>query len=446
MRTAAFPWQGTSIAWRKASLLFIATALLVWLIAHSVAARLNSAVTPEMVQAGRELFVHEWIVADPRAHGDGLGPVFNANSCAACHFQGGLGGGGDSAHNVTAYEVHPNIRDRKVQNGLVHAFAVNPSYAENQAVLKTCFPIIPGGDRVVGNCTVKFEDFDPVRIESTNSIALFGDGLIDRIPESAIRLNHARRTAAQIGREMGGDFDTSGAGRPRVLASGRVGKFGWKGQFASLREFVAAACANELGLGNPLMEQATPLRSNHIKGEADLNRQEFRQLVAFVNAIPRPVEVLPPDPREHALAVRGKSLFSSIGCADCHTPDLGAVAGIYSDLLLHSLTTHLSDGYTHEIIVEVPLPGTHPKPDEWKTPPLWGVADSAPYFHDGASPTLLDAILRHEGDAIAVTKAYKNLPTPDQQAVVAFLKTLQAPPAAVPVKSLLAANAAKASR
>jgi CxxC motif-containing protein (DUF1111 family) len=108
--------------------------------------------------------------------------------------------------------------------------------------------------------------------------------------------------------------------------------------------------------------------------------------------------------------------------------------------LLHSVTTHISDGYQHEIIVEVPLPGSHPRPDEWKTPPLWGVADSAPYFHDGASSTLEDAILRHEGDAIAVTRAFKNLPTPDQQAVIAFLKTLRAPPKALPVNGLLAAN------
>ena len=72
-------------------------------------------------------------------------------------------------------------------------------------MLKNCFPIIPGGDRVVGGCTVRFEDFDPVRIETTNSIALFGDGLIDRLADSRIRLNHARRMVRQVGIEMGGD-------------------------------------------------------------------------------------------------------------------------------------------------------------------------------------------------------------------------------------------------
>src|SRR6185295_5623141 len=119
--------------------------------------------------------------------------------------------------------------------------------------------------------------------------------------------------------------------------------------------------------------------------------------------------VLPKDSAQRTTAERGKKLFNSIGCAECHTPDIGEVAGLYSDLMLHSLTSKVSDGYRHEIIVEVPLPLGHPNPDEWRTPPLWGVADSAPYFHDGSSATLWDAILRHEGEADVVTKAFKNL-------------------------------------
>jgi hypothetical protein len=61
----------------------------------------------ELRQAGLQLFEHEWEPDDPQAGGDGLGPVFNAKSCVACHFQGGVGGGGDNAHNVTAFEAFP---------------------------------------------------------------------------------------------------------------------------------------------------------------------------------------------------------------------------------------------------------------------------------------------------------------------------------------------------
>jgi CxxC motif-containing protein (DUF1111 family) len=110
-------------------------------------------------------------------------------------------------------------------------------------------------------------------------------------------------------------------------------------------------------------------------------------------------------------------------------PDLGGVQG-YSDFLLHDIEDRSANGssYRGEQTPEVPMPREHPSPEEWKTPPLWGVADSAPYFHDGNSATLRDAIVRHGGDAAPVTKAYQAMPKADQEAVVAFLKTLKAPP------------------
>src|SRR5687767_6740594 len=49
---------------------------------------------------GHELFVHEWTPNDSLAKGDGLGPVFNAASCVACHHQGGAGGAGPGPANV----------------------------------------------------------------------------------------------------------------------------------------------------------------------------------------------------------------------------------------------------------------------------------------------------------------------------------------------------------
>src|SRR5262245_29699607 len=293
------------LTWRNAALAALVLAAVGGGARAYVAARLDVTVTTEMRQAGRELFVRQWTPHDPQAKGDGLGPVFNANSCLACHFQGGVGGGGDAVHNVTAYEVHPTTRDRKLNKGLVHAFAVDKSFVESRALVKTTFPIIPGGDRVVGGCTVKFEDFDPVRIDTANSIALFGDGLIDRLSEAPVRRDYARRMVTQLGKEIGGEFRNVGAGRPRTLPDGRLGKFGWKAQFATLKEFVAAACANELGLGNPMMEQAKPWARHAVtKAARDLDESQFHSLVAFVDTLPRPNEVILADPTEQAHAER----------------------------------------------------------------------------------------------------------------------------------------------
>jgi cytochrome c peroxidase len=82
--------------------------------------------------------------------------------------------------------------------------------------------------------------------------------------------------------------------------------------------------------------------------------------------------------------------------------------------------------------IPVPLPEDHPQPAEWKTPPLWGVADSAPYFHDGSCSTLEKAVLKHEGDAETVRLAYQHLGSDDRDAIIAFLKTLRAPADAFP--------------
>ena len=82
------------------------------------------------IQAGLELFVHEWKVNDSLAGGDGLGPVFNASSCVECHLQAGPGGGGPVSRNVTVYglvEPHPKGLP---QSGVVHQRAVAPTFQE----------------------------------------------------------------------------------------------------------------------------------------------------------------------------------------------------------------------------------------------------------------------------------------------------------------------------
>jgi len=264
---------------------------------------------------------------------------------------------------------------------------------------------------------------------------LFGAGWIDRISSKSI-VNQSRRTSLQaIGKELLADLNGVTPGRVHVLPDGRIGKFGWKAQFATLEEFVASACANELGLGNPMMEQARPwARHASLKVNPDLDQTQFRSLVAFVDTLPRPIEVLPLDPEERERVDRGKALFHQIGCTSCHTPEMGGVAGVYSDFLLHRLTSPNDLGGSYSEVPNIPLPDDHPLPDEWKTPPLWGVAGSAPYFHDGGSPTLETAILRHRGGAVSVTKAFESLTSDDRKALISFLESLKPPTEAKPAE------------
>src|SRR4051812_48349978 len=131
--------------------------------------------------AGLTLFEHEWTANDPLAGGDGLGPVFNDRSCVACHFQGGVGGGGPLANNVTAFEVLPTRGSPELKAGLVHAAATEPAFEESHDQVRKLYPVLPGRtDVVIGGCARTIPDFDPLRVESVNSTALFGSGWVDR--------------------------------------------------------------------------------------------------------------------------------------------------------------------------------------------------------------------------------------------------------------------------
>ena len=354
---------------------------------------------------GRMLFEHEWTENDPLADGDGLGPVFNARSCVACHFQGGVGGAGTNQCNVLAFEVMPTKSNPRVRTGVIHNFATRPSLKE-----------IP--------------EWASGQISSINTPALFGSGLIDRISNRSIQDNFRQIERANPSGKRPSGNPKSLAGRVRILPNGRVGKFGWKAQFATLEEFVAGACANEIGLGTPLTDQAKPLgKPGYWVGRADLDRAQLTALRGFVDGLPRPVQIAPDDEWEQVRAERGESVFRKVGCAACHTPDMDGIQGIYSDFLLHQLE-YYGDGEEPTVSVS----GDYPLPNEWKTPPLWGVADSAPYFHDGGCESLEGAILRHHGEAEQVRKAYTQLSIAEQKQLLAFLQTLKAPPDAAPAR------------
>ena len=132
-----------------------------------------------------------------------------------------------------------------------------------------------------------------------------------------------------------------------------------------------------------------------------------------------------------AQAAAGKKLFSAVGCADCHTPTLGTVDGIYSDLLLHQMGRELVGGGSYG---EPPVPDDpdsdddeSPSPSEWRTPPLWGVADSAPYLHDGRASTLEEAIKMHAGQGQRSARKFASISKEEQDNLLGFLKTLRAP-------------------
>jgi CxxC motif-containing protein (DUF1111 family) len=274
-------------------------------------------------------------------------------------------------------------------------------------------------------------------ITQRNTPALFGDGLIDAVSDDTL-LSHQREhsTAARLV-GLNGARDSKVRGRIARLADGRIGRFGWKLEFATLNDFVKAACANELGLSNPGRPQATPLGKPGYKQpqETDLTDEQCVMMTDFIRDLAAPTQVLPSDSTMRRQVENGRELFAKIGCADCHSERLGPIAGIYSDMLLHDMGVELesSTGYYGSIIPQPTVRNDkfavseQPTPAEWRTAPLWGVADSGPYMHDGRAATLEVAIELHGGEASEVAARFKAMPEPDREAVLAFLKTLRAP-------------------
>ncbi len=134
---------------------------------------------------------------DPLTKGDGLGPVFNARSCLECHNQGGPGGGGPVSKNVMVYAL---VGDRHGMplSGVVHLQAVKPDFQETLDLLRPGLPhapTIPLADLV----DRANPDATDIVITQRNTPPLFGDGLIDVVPDDVL-IAHMRQhmTAARL--------------------------------------------------------------------------------------------------------------------------------------------------------------------------------------------------------------------------------------------------------
>ncbi len=435
------------------------------------------------IALGRALFVREWVPDDRRTHGgDGLGPVFNDRSCLGCHHQGPTGGGGGSAAtNIELITAVPAGAVASGSNGFYYAFSFNygpdgfeyhigeppglnanananrgrrdarrhaGAAAPNVAELVRIHPGFRDAPSVVLHRYGNDADYRSwrewvlgdhgaiaIRTSQRNPTPLYGLGQVDAIPDEAIEAEARRRHPGwpQVN------------GRVARLADGRVGRFGWKGQTANLRDFVLSAAAVELGLEVPGHAQAGDPRIPPIRAKGlDLDQDECDALTAFVRSLPAPTAARPDGQRTTVARKLGRSLFRSTGCAACHVEKLGEVEGLYSDLLLHAMSPDLSDTSSYKAFqaAEPPAPAPArvvpagarggranrpPALEEWRTPPLWGLRDSAPYLHDGRAATIDEAIRLHGGEASASAQRYRQLTDRERSLLQGFLLSLAAP-------------------
>jgi CxxC motif-containing protein (DUF1111 family) len=334
---------------------------------------------------------------------DGLGPLFNAPSCASCHSVPEVGGMGPEGLGV-AIRVGRTVDGRfdpiEEQGGPV---ARRHSHSEDSA---TCAvrPGIPAGATITS-----------VR----NAPSLFGLGLLGTIPDEAILAGAVPRGDGVHGRPH---LVTGAAGAQRV------GRFGWKADSAALEGFVAEAFRNEHGITSPLAPRdflpvgsdACPASDTGVEGTSvegtsvEDDGTMVRAVTSFVAALPP----LAPGPApDQSLVTRGAALFRAAGCVACHTPSLPGSLGevpLYSDLLLHDLGPALDDG-----VVQGDAGGR-----DWRTTPLWGLGARPRFLHDGRARTVRAAIQAHGGEADAAAARFRALAEAEREALLAFLDSL----------------------
>jgi RNA polymerase sigma factor (sigma-70 family) len=418
---------------------------------------------------GEALFSKEWAHHDPASpQGDGLGPVFNDTSCVACHGLGAPGGAGPEGKNVVILtatsraalpglaKVHPGFHNAR--SIVLHRYGTDPAYSSWRRQLFTDFANRAQNGRPedgdatqkkavavnqliqriaeqtsqAGRARARMPRLNAggvtLDVSERNTPALFGAGKIDEI-SSEVLVREAKFQPAEVRGKVSRDVD------------GRVGRFGWKAQVSRLHEFVRVACAGEIGLEVAGHSQsASPLAPLEKATGVDMTDPECDALVSFVRSLPAPVAVDPDGPLGSPAMRQGRRLFAEVGCASCHAPSLGEVRGIYSDLLLHDMGTTLSDGGEGYGSRRRPSSPDGPSPGEWRTPPLWGFRDSAPYMHDGRAETLEEAVALHGGQGMATAHRFFALAAEERSAIEAFLKSLVAPSAASAPGIVLAAD------
>ncbi len=328
---------------------------------------------------GRERFDQDALLSD------GLGdPHFNGDSCRSCHAESFR-----TPDEGRILGTHGPLDVSVVRGG---AWTDNDEFVDSDR--GTILPRVSIPDEVRFEAPGVFNTF-----ELRASPPLLGLGLIEEIDEEALRAN------ADPDDERGDGI----RGRVSELEDGRVGRFGWKAEVPDLREFTRDAFSNELG-------HTVPDEAGHHFGNtaadgqtAQVDSQDIDLITDFVRGLAPPAP-----PQGHT---DGEEIFETIGCASCHIPELSGAHGpvhLYSDLLLHDIAP---DDYRG-------IPTDNASGREFRTPPLWGLSDSAPYMHDGRATTIEDAIDRHHHTAAPARQAFESLSDEEKEALLAFLYSL----------------------
>jgi CxxC motif-containing protein (DUF1111 family) len=378
---------------------------------------------------------------------DGLGPLYNAQSCRECH-QSPVSGAASQVAELRVGHQGPDGHFHNPEIPIAGGAEVisGRSLVNDRAVCpNAAFP-----DKEIQERVPETENIRTFRL----SLSLLGDGFVEAVADQTL-IDLATQQCKSSHRKICGQVLKV----PIVEAPGQmsVGRFGWKDQHASLLSFAGDAYLNEMGITNRLQpDEVTNLcnatsEPNDKPGPDGLS--DIDHFTRFIRATKAPAR----DSRlaSNAVAQKGEGLFEKIGCATCHVETLttaptgtkinggtftipvalGAIAfHPYGDFLMHDLGTgdgilqatreHYGKRVFQIMSDYLSKQDFESSRNKIRTAPLWGVRLRPRLMHDGESLTLRDAILRHRGEATHVSQKFEKLKGEDQEAIIEFLKSL----------------------
>lgn len=397
---------------------------------------------------GQSIFERIWVSAPSSTEAaDGLGPLFNARSCVACH-----PGGARPLVLLNEQGFHPGLLTRL---GLADG-AADPVYGSQLQTDGVA------GVPAEGRLHIEFDKSDFILADGNvvelrrpiASVLDLGYGAMSPETLFGLRFAPAIHGIGPLDRVAPADIvaaadpeDADGDG-----ISGRVawldaeqsvlGRFGWKAVQPDLNAQNAHAFMGDLGLSTAnfsdpqgectAMQTAcrdAPSGASPQYEDLEVSPILMAVLDRFVAEAVLPSGSPAPDVAP-AVSDRGRVLFTESGCQACHRQSYDIVwpavatasrrISPYTDLLLHDMGDGLAEG----------LPEGAATGREWRTAPLWGLrwsldaAGQGALLHDGRARSVLEAILWHGGEAQAARDHVAGLPAEDRAALISFLSSL----------------------
>lgn len=404
---------------------------------------------------GESLFDQNWVAAPASTVArDGLGPLFNARSCAACH---GKDGRTDPFLSTVGNESIPSEallvrlsaltdnpqqdqRPHAVLGGQLQPFALPRLQGEGQLQVSW---LPQEGHYADGETYTLMKPQFVVQTESGNpadflfsarqSPQLVGLGLLEQISDQDILAHQDPEDTNQDGISGRANQVFDVVQQKQVL-----GRFGWKANQPNIRQQVAAAFNGDIGITTSLFPTeelspsqirdqedlwGAPVPSGAKAGEVELPDRLLDRVTFYIQNLAVPARRDP----GNVVVKQGEQVFNALNCQKCHVPrfEIQTPQGPdtitpYTDLLLHDMGPELSDQ----------RPDFEATGQEWRTPPLWGIGliqtvnGHHRFLHDGRARNLTEAVLWHGGEAKASQTAFKALSSEDRQALIAFLESL----------------------